>query len=298
MVNIADEEPRYKGDVLNCIRNGNGSYKYEIGGNGLFSYDGPWVNGSKSGLSGKFTMKGMHQITGNFDGGEISGHGVKTWSDGRRYEGEWLIGEMHGQGNWISSNGNETYTGTFMNNKREGFGTLEVKRPSSIYNGSFSLHRFNGAGTYHCKNKLLIEALFIDNFIQGKAVVLWMDVANFKGFCVDGKPNGLGRYFAIDQSYEYDGLFDKGLPLNLSEASYVNLELDRSTVVVIVEEIPVEKNAKKAVPKKEGSISTAPTSAMTVQLGCEIGRIVIRAGTERDIELEKLRVDELIEVYM
>jgi hypothetical protein len=31
---------RYKGEILQCIRQGNGVYEYPLGGNGMFKYEG------------------------------------------------------------------------------------------------------------------------------------------------------------------------------------------------------------------------------------------------------------------
>ena len=79
MIDDSDREPRYKGGTLNCIRNGIGVYKYPIGGNGLYQYDGPWMNSRKvtsaADPRGKFNVKGLSQVTAEFINGEITGKG-------------------------------------------------------------------------------------------------------------------------------------------------------------------------------------------------------------------------------
>jgi hypothetical protein len=38
---------------------------------------------------------------GEFSNGEITGFGVKKWSDGKVYRGQFLEGEMHGSGSIV-----------------------------------------------------------------------------------------------------------------------------------------------------------------------------------------------------
>lgn len=56
----------------------------------------------------------------------MTGRGVRTWADGRVYEGEFLQGEMHGKGFWRNSSTNESYEGEFRDNKRQGYGHLQT----------------------------------------------------------------------------------------------------------------------------------------------------------------------------
>lgn len=89
-----DKEARYKGEVLNCIRNGKGTYKYPYGGNDMFQYSGNWNMGVKhdnNNESSSFTAEGLFSYQGQFSDGEITGYGKKEWQDGRKYEGEWLL---------------------------------------------------------------------------------------------------------------------------------------------------------------------------------------------------------------
>ena len=298
-----DIEPHYRGEVLNCIRNGKGSYKYEIGGNGLFIYDGQWSQGHKKGSGGKFTMKGIHQVTGDFSDGEITGHGVKTWSDGRRYEGGWLNGEMDGKGDWISSDGDEMYSGSFKDNKREGFGVLVFNRPSSIHRGCFSLNRKNGFGTYLCPNSVYIEGNFVDNLIQGTVKVNWQKMANLVGHCSDGLFDGSCYYCTADGCYQFDGLFAKGFPVPSLEATYVYLDIDRSDVVMKVSEdvVPVTITPRKKTPttvKKSKVVDIVDIQLLQVQVGFELGKVIIRAGTQIDIDDRKRRAEMLAEAAL
>ena len=288
-------EPHYKGEVLNCVRNGRGSYRYEIGGNGLFVYDGPWINGQKNGPHGRFTVKGAHQVTGDFRDGEITGFGVKTWSDGRRYEGEWLNGEMHGKGQWISSNGDETYLGDFKDNKRHGFGILTLTRTQLVYSGNFLFHRRDGLGSYLCPNLVFVVGNFASNYLNGRTMVRWHNMAYLNGNCCDGLFDDLCEFFTADNSYEFRGAFSRGLPLPLLEASYVHLQLDRTLVASKV----IDVDHFTAASKKSALNSTKKVKPVEVeiclpqvQVGSELGTLVLTSGTQRDVECERQRIEE------
>lgn len=63
---------------------------------------------------------------GEFDQGEIDGHGMRYYAVTRNfYCGEFSAGELHGQGVMNYADGS-TYEGTWADNKREGSITLVI----------------------------------------------------------------------------------------------------------------------------------------------------------------------------
>ena len=52
---------------------------------------------------------------------EFHGFGVKTFSNGDRYEGTWVLGKMEGKGKYVSHEG-WTYEGQFKFDQRHGVG--------------------------------------------------------------------------------------------------------------------------------------------------------------------------------
>lgn len=234
MTTTISKSIRYRGEVKNTVRHGgNGNYRYELGGSGMFSYDGPWQDGRKHGSGGKFTLKGMCQYTGDFQHGEMTGMGVKTFVSGARYSGEFVQGEMCGAGTWESGDGDEVYVGSFLDNKRNGEGTVTWrKNGSSMFHGSFSNHMRHGNGTYLMKNTLFLEAHFAHNLMQGLAKIQWQRTASFDGMFASGWMDGDGQYITFDRSYQYVGQFSAGRPLLETEAAYLFTQLDRSAVIV------------------------------------------------------------------
>jgi hypothetical protein len=41
-------------------------------------------------------MRDGSKYSGDFNDGEITGNGLKTWADGKVYKGQFKEGEMHG----------------------------------------------------------------------------------------------------------------------------------------------------------------------------------------------------------
>ena len=227
-----ENEIRYRGGTKTAgIRSGQGLYKYPHGGNGLFQFRGEYQDGIKHELeqgTGTFTVKGLLQYKGQFDGGEITGKGAKTFVNGSRYEGQFRYGEMHGEGTWESSDGDEMYVGQFVDNKRHGEGILTWRKNGSVFRGQFAAHKRNGRGTYLLKNHLFLEADFLMNTMHGNASIQWQRRATYHGLFDGGRMGGEGRFEALDGSYLYYGTFLKGQPMSDAEAAYLFTQLDRS----------------------------------------------------------------------
>lgn len=82
------------------LRHGQGIYTY-IEENPFFQYQGSWDNGKKQTVPGDAStllMRDGSAYTGEFQDGEITGMGVKSWPDGKIYMGSFMEGEMHGSG--------------------------------------------------------------------------------------------------------------------------------------------------------------------------------------------------------
>jgi len=69
---------------------------------------------------GRLSMADGGYYEGEFDRGEINGHGLRYFAATRNhYCGEFCAGELHGQGVMSYADGS-TYEGTWADNKREG----------------------------------------------------------------------------------------------------------------------------------------------------------------------------------
>ena len=297
-----ENEIRYRGGTKTAgIRSGQGLYKYPHGGNGLFQFRGEYQDGIKHELdqgNGTFTVKGLLQYTGQFDGGEITGKGAKTFVNGSRYEGQFRYGEMHGEGTWESSDGDEVYVGQFVDNKRHGEGVLTWRKNGSVFRGQFAVHKRNGHGTYLLKNHLFLEADFSMNTMHGHASVQWHRRATYHGLFDSGRMGGEGRFEALDGSYLYHGSFHRGHPMADAEAAYLHTQLDRTMMgaprVSPGDAVADKKNAPgggKSGPGAKGQGLEPPVERIVVAAGGGVGRLVVRAGPQRLLDDEILRVE-------
>ena len=62
---------------------------------------------------------------GEFDAGKQNGYGILEKSNGQRYAGQWLDGNMNGKGIYNFEDGSE-YIGEYRINQRNGYGELKL----------------------------------------------------------------------------------------------------------------------------------------------------------------------------
>lgn len=54
---------------------------------------------------GVYTWSDGRRYEGEYNNDKKEGYGIYTWADGRRYQGYWLNGKQHGKGKYISNEG-------------------------------------------------------------------------------------------------------------------------------------------------------------------------------------------------
>jgi hypothetical protein len=84
--------------------------------------------------------------TGDWRENKISGIGVYSWLDGRRYQGEWLDNNMEGMGIYIWNDG-RMYQGQYKDDKKHGFGVY-TWADQRCYEGYWYKGKQHGLGTY------------------------------------------------------------------------------------------------------------------------------------------------------
>ena len=142
-----------------------------VKGKNLPFYDGPIVDGLKSGF-GTYYYKNGDRYTGNYKEGKTHGQGKYKWKSGGSYEGEYLNGFRHGKGKYLYPNGN-VYVGDWVKGNRTGKGILTFPGGDK-YEGDYLNNRFHGIGTYydHYQGKYLgkIVGEWVDGFLNGEGV--------------------------------------------------------------------------------------------------------------------------------
>ena len=96
---------KYVGEWKNGKYHGQGTLTFGKGKWKGEKYEGEWKNGKIS-WSRNITLTLMEKsMKGNSRMGEYHGQGTYTWSDGRKYEGEFKDGERNGQGTYTFGKG-------------------------------------------------------------------------------------------------------------------------------------------------------------------------------------------------
>jgi hypothetical protein len=206
--NTKSRRPYYDGGLLNQLRHGYGKCQYRNAG---FSYEGEWMHGRTHGHGKLQLPDGVYE--GDFRSGEITGSGMKVWSDGTQYTGEFLDGEMHGQGLFLRSNG-ERYEGGFVRNQRSGHGVL-VMPDGTRYDGLFEEHHLNGHGTCEASNGDHYDGEWCNGNMDGMGEYWYGNGDHYVGRFARNLREGRGCMFLASSGIKLDCDWECDLPVNV-----------------------------------------------------------------------------------
>ena len=97
---------------------------------------------------------------------QITGRGIFTYNDGRKYIGHWTRGNMDGYGILYNADGTIAYQGDFKNGAIEGNGIYYLPG-GHYYIGGFQKNKMNGYGALHYNNGNSWEGEFKDHKKNG-----------------------------------------------------------------------------------------------------------------------------------
>lgn len=206
--NMKSARPYYEGGLLNQLRHGYGKCQYRNAG---FSYEGEWMHGRMHGPGKLQLPDGVYE--GDFRNGEITGSGMKVWSDGSQYTGEFIDGEMHGQGLFLRSDG-ERYEGGFVRNQRSGHGVL-VMPDGTRYDGLFEEHRLNGHGTCEASNGDHYVGEWCNGNMDGMGEYWYANGDHYFGRFARNLREGKGCMFLAASGIKLDCDWECDLPVNM-----------------------------------------------------------------------------------
>ncbi|XP_040591033.1 MORN repeat-containing protein 1 isoform X2 [Mesocricetus auratus] len=183
-------------------RDGYGVYVYP---NSFFRYEGEWKGGKLHG-HGKLLLKDGSYYEGEFVDGEITGEGYQHWAwSGNTYSGQFVLGEPQGHGVMKYKAGGY-YEGEFF----RGQGFLE-DQDGQVYQGSFHDNKRHGRGQMIFKNGDKYEGDWVRNQRQGHGVLCCADGSTYEGQWHSDVFSGLGS-FAHCSGVTYCGMFINGHP--------------------------------------------------------------------------------------
>ncbi|XP_036033912.1 MORN repeat-containing protein 1 isoform X2 [Onychomys torridus] len=185
---------------------GYGVYVYP---NSFFRYEGEWKGGKKHG-HGKLLFKDGSYYEGEFVDGEITGEGYQHWAwSGNTYSGQFVLGEPQGHGIMKYKAGGH-YEGELFHGLREGQGFLE-DQDGQVYHGSFHDNKRHGRGQMIFKNGDKYEGDWVRDQRQGHGVLCCADGSTYEGQWHSDVFSGLGR-LAHCSGVTYCGMFINGHP--------------------------------------------------------------------------------------
>ncbi|XP_038677637.1 MORN repeat-containing protein 1-like [Scyliorhinus canicula] len=197
---------RYVGEVKQQMRDGFGLYVYP---NSFFQYEGEWKKGKKHGI-GKFLMKDGSYYEGEFLNGEIEGNGVRYWAaSGNEYCGQFSQGEIHGYGVMKYFNG-ARYEGEFHYGARTGHGAM-IDNEGQVYRGSFHSNKRQGEGELFYQNGDHYQGDWVLDRRQGHGILQYADSSYYEGQWRNDLFNGQGSMIHCS-GVTYDGMWINGHP--------------------------------------------------------------------------------------
>ena len=134
---------------------------------------------------------------------------MRRWPDGGTYSGQFASGELHGEGMYISAQGDQ-YEGQYKSNVREGEGRLTASN-GDRYEGEFARHRMNGNGAMHYADGGVYKGEWSASMRCGNGHMVWSGGDEFEGKWEDDMACGEGL-FSHPAGYERDGEWEKSEP--------------------------------------------------------------------------------------
>ena len=151
---------------------------------------------------GEMTFADGSRYQGDFVDGEISGDGCKVWESGQKYTGGFLLGELHGHGCMRYVDGSQ-YEGEWQSNARHGSGVLTLADGSRL-EGSFEHHRPTGPCEQHRADGSVLTATYGPAGPIGDAFIAYRDGLQYVGGVQGGLRHGTGTLAPQSQAETVD----------------------------------------------------------------------------------------------
>lgn len=128
-----------------------------------------------------------------------NGHGAYYWSSGDKYEGNWVLGKMCGQGIKTMANGDK-YAGSWHDDKANGFG-VKTFAGGDRHEGEYSADLRHGHGVYYWTSGDRFEGVWQLGEQRGKGTYYYANGDVFKGKWSAGRKHGRGIFTSGNSSW-------------------------------------------------------------------------------------------------
>ncbi|XP_007648049.2 MORN repeat-containing protein 1 isoform X2 [Cricetulus griseus] len=183
-------------------RDGYGVYVYP---NSFFRYEGEWKGGKKHG-HGKLLFKDGSYYEGEFVDGEITGEGYQYWAwSGNTYSGQFVLGEPQGHGimkykaggqGFLEDQDRQVYQGSFHDNKRHGRGQMIFKNGDK-YEGDWVRDQRQGHGVLHCADGSIYEGQWHSDVFSGLGSLAHCSGVTYCGMFINGHPAAQAKKIVV-----------------------------------------------------------------------------------------------------
>jgi|GEM_PF-5985947 len=112
---------------------------------------------------------GTYTYSGELKDGQPHGQGVADYKNGNNYEGAFENGLYHGKGTMMFKAESATYTGSYLQGKREGYG--EIYEKGGTYKGEWKDDKRHGRGTvYDAQGNKRFEGLWENDKMNNQEI--------------------------------------------------------------------------------------------------------------------------------
>jgi hypothetical protein len=177
-----------------------------------------WVKQQKKFEDGTFKgekWRTSSKYTGSWNNNMKSGFGIQVFENGDKYEGSWEHNLMNGQGTlWVldeKKNLRRRYTGDWVNDKKEGRGTMFFNNEDR-YDGFWKDNLQFGEGRMIYKNGDVYVGHWDNGKRSGYGVLTKRNGDHFEGNWVNDMREGQGSYFFALKNKLFVGEYVEDLP--------------------------------------------------------------------------------------
>lgn len=157
--------------------------------------------------SGRYSDGRVWSYSGGKFADQKDGRGVMAWSDGDRFEGEWIAYKGPQRGTMTYRDGN-VYSGPVAPNYApHGKGRKVWKDGGCSYEGDWVDGRQHGEGVYRCPNGYTRTGSYRNGKPHGRSVVVFPDGQRYEGLWSEGERIDPAAYIRFSGGNEYKGPF-------------------------------------------------------------------------------------------
>lgn len=153
---------------------------------------------------GRYTLSEGEFYYGYFKNNVPNGHGIRKFANGDLYDGQYSDGYQSGLGMFISQEQGWKYEGQWQMGRMTGDGTCQW-RDGTMYKGTWRNCAKEGHGTLTYADGSKVECTFVNEFPQGRGVKTFPDGSVYKGEFHQGLFHGQGKYRQPLDGSEYNG---------------------------------------------------------------------------------------------